>query len=121
MENYDTTIKIEGELALDMAMTMILPAAIQQQQIISDNILKLKEVGVKSGNSEMKKHLDNIGKNIAALWKSSELLKKAVDADKSDKIIAEMDKLRVAVDALEREVDDAIWPLPKYSEMLFIY
>jgi glutamine synthetase len=121
MENYNTTIKIEGELALDMAMTMILPVAIQQQQSISDNILNLKEVGVTSGTSEMKKHLDRIGKNISALWKSSELLKKAVDADNSEKIIAEMDKLRVAVDALEREVDDAIWPLPKYSEMLFIY
>ena len=39
VENYDTTIKIEGKLASDMALTMILPVAIKQQQMISENIL----------------------------------------------------------------------------------
>ena len=121
MENYNTTIKIEGELALDMALTTILPVAIKQQQTISDNILNLQDVGVTSGNTEMKKHIDNIGKNISSLWKAAELLKKAVNSDNSAKIITEMKKLRKAVDALEMQVDDNLWPLPKYSEMLFIY
>ena len=121
MENYNTTIKIEGELAIDIAKTMVLPVAIQQQQLISENMLNLQDVGVTSGTEEMTKHLDSIGKNIAALWESSEILQKAVDADNSADIISGMDSLRTAVDALEKEVDDKLWPLPKYSEMLFIY
>ena len=49
------------------------------------------------------------------------MLQKANKADNSAKIIVEMNKLREAVDGLEREVDDDLWPLPKYGEMLFIY
>ncbi len=120
-ENYETTIKIEGELALDMALTTILPVAVEQQKLFSDNILKMKSVGLTSGSTEIKKHIDNIGKNISALWTASELLKKAINADNSEKIITTMGKLRKAVDSLEMQVDDNLWPLPKYSEMLFIY
>jgi glutamine synthetase len=32
-----------------------------------------------------------------------------------------MSELRIAADGLEKEVDDAIWPLPKYRELLFVY
>ena len=121
MENYDTSIKIEGELALDMAQTMILPVAIKQQQVVSDNILNLQDVGVTSGISAMTKHLDTIGQNIEALCASSEELQQSLDADDSAGIIEAMEKLRTAVDALEKAVDDKLWPLPKYGEMLFIY
>ena len=40
---------------------------------------------------------------------------------KHEEILAAMAELRKVVDALEREVDDARWPLPKYREMLFVY
>ena len=40
---------------------------------------------------------------------------------KHEGILAAMAELRKVVDALEREVDDARWPLPKYREMLFVY
>jgi len=121
LENYDTTIMIEGELALDMAKTMILPVAVTQQQMLADNIMQLKNVGVKAGIKEMKATLEEVGKLIAALCDSAGLLKKAIASESASKIIKAMDKLRSAVDGLEKEVDDAIWPLPKYGEMLFIY
>jgi glutamine synthetase len=121
LENYETTIMIEGELALDMAKTMILPVAVKQQKMLADNIMQLKSVGVKAGIKEMKVTLEEVGKLIASLCSASLELKKAIDKNSASKIIAGMEKLRSAVDGLEREVDDAIWPLPKYGEMLFIY
>jgi glutamine synthetase len=120
-EGYETTIMIEGELSLEMAKTMILPVAIQQQTLIAENILNLKEVGVKSGVAAQKATLEEIGELIDALCVASGKLEKAVSADATAKIIASMDELRAAVDGLEKIVDDEIWPLAKYAEMLFIY
>ena len=121
MENYETTIKIEGELALDMANRMIMPVAIKQQNLISENILNMEDLGVSTGLTPLKKKLETIGILMEALSESSEKLQKAVDANATTEIISTMKTLRLAVDGLEREVDDAQWPLPTYGEMLFIY
>lgn len=121
MENYETTIKIEGELALEIANKMIMPVAIKQQNQISENILNLKDIGMKAGLSPLMQRLEKIGLLMEDVSNSIEKMQKALAADSTSKIIAEMDILRKAVDGLEREVDDAIWPLPTYGEMLFIY
>ena len=121
MENYDTTIMIEGELALEMAKTMILPAAVRQQKELSDNLMNLKACGVKAGVKELKASLETLGSLIADLLQASDKLQKAIKAESSAKIISAMTDLRAAGDGLEKEVDDSVWPLPKYGEMLFIY
>jgi len=121
LENYETTIKIEGELALDIANRMIMPVAIKQQNLISENILNLMELKVQAGLTPLKKRLESIGKLMDDLFDASEKLEKAVKANATARIISGMEKLRLAVDGLEREVDDAIWPLPTYGEMLFMY
>jgi glutamine synthetase len=120
-ESYETTIMIEGELALEMARTMIFPVAIKQQTLISENVLNLKDIGVKAGVAVQKERLELIGTLIDGLCTASAKLEKAVAADATGKIIATVEELRVAVDGLEKEVDDVIWPLPKYGEMLFLY
>jgi glutamine synthetase len=121
MENYETTIKIEGELALDMANKMILPVAIKQQSIIAENLLNLEDLGVAAGASTLKKQLESIGMLMDALSAASADLYNAISANDTEKTIEEMQSLRLAVDSLERLVDDSIWPLPTYGEMLFIY
>ena len=121
LENYETTIMIEGELSLDMAKTMILPVAIKQQQLIADNIIKLKSVEVKAGIKELKENLTTVGNLIAELCTSATALKTAISKKSTEEILSSMEKLRTAVDRLEKEVDDTLWPLPKYGEMLFIY
>ena len=112
---------IEGELSLDMAKTMILPVAIKQQQLIADNIIKLKSVEVKAGIKELKENLTTVGNLIAELCTSATALKTAISKKSTEEILSSMEKLRTAVDRLEKEVDDTLWPLPKYGEMLFIY
>ena len=121
LENYETTIMIEGELSLEIAKTMILPVAVKQQKMILENILDLKSLGIKAGLPELKINAEGIGKLIADLCIASNQLKKAVGIESAPKIISSMDNLRSAVDGLEKEVDDGLWPLPKYGELLFIY
>jgi glutamine synthetase len=107
-ENYDTSIMIEGELTLEIGKTMILPAAVEQLKKI-EGVKPLKAMATK------------IEKQIGALVSATDALEKAIAAESSEKIIAAMLKVREAGDALEKEVDDNTWPLPKYGEMLFIY
>ena len=55
---------------------------------------------------------------ISANDKLETLLDKSAPAQKK---IDAMNDIRKVADALETEVDDTLWPLPKYSEMLFVY
>ena len=121
MENYETTITIEGNTALDMAKTIIFPAALKQQSMLLENIKSLESVGVKSGASALKKSVEKLGKLIDSLAKGIQNLEKALDKEDSDAIIETMLEVRSAADGLEKEVDDSIWSLPKYKELLFIY
>ncbi len=120
-ENYSTTIMIEGNLALEMAMTMMLPAAINQQSAIAANIKALEDIGVKVGIKEQKIVLEKIGKLVGNLCAASDKLEKALAKEDSVKTIAAMNNLREAGDGLEKLVDDERWPLPKYGELLFVY
>ena len=88
---------------------------------LSTNIIKLKAIGVTAGAEEQKKKTVIIGELITDLCDSSEKMEKALEAHKTDAILKETENMRKAVDKLEQEVDDYIWPLPKYGEMLFIY
>jgi len=121
MENYETTITIEGNTALDMAKTMIFPAAVKQQTMILENLNALNAAGIKNGAATLKKNAEKIGKLIESLVKGTQSLEKAINNESSSQIIEAMNDLRIAADGLEKEVDDSIWPLPKYRELLFVY
>ncbi|NOY76149.1 MAG: glutamine synthetase type III [Kiritimatiellaeota bacterium] len=121
LEGYETVIAIEGELSLEIAKTMILPAATRHQTMVAKNIINLKEVGVQTGVASQKKSLKLVGHLIDDLCGSADALQSATEAGATKSIIAEMANIRAAVDGLEKEIDDQIWPLPKYGEMLFIY
>jgi glutamine synthetase len=121
LENYETTIAIEGNTALDMAKTIIFPAALKQQAMLLENIKSLDAAGVKAGASTLKKSAEKLGKLIDSLAKGIQNLEKALQEESSEAVIDAMLEVRTAGDALEKEVDDSIWPLPKYKELLFIY
>jgi glutamine synthetase len=104
-----------------MAKTIIFPAALKQQSMLLENIKSLESVGVKSGASTLKKSVEKLGKLIDSLAKGTQNLEKALDKEDSDAIIEAMLEVRSAADGLEKEVDDSIWSLPKYKELLFIY
>lgn len=120
-EEYHKKLKIEGELALNMVNTIYLPTAVAQMNKLADTVAKLSSVGIKSGVKEIKASIEEIGGILAKIDAAAAALKKEVAADKPAKIAEALFPLRKAVDALELVVDDSLWPLPKYSEMLFIY
>ena len=121
MDEYKTKVQIEGELALDMARTMIMPVAIRQQSEIVSNLKKLFAIEMENGLDAQVQHAQWIGNLITSLSTCSNNLEKAVKTTNSKKILSCMAKLRKSVDELEGLVSDEYWPLPKYSEMLFIY
>ena len=117
VEQYATKLNIEAETAASMARTMILPAAVRY-------LAEVKAAGLVPLATELKTATDALIKNLKALEKvnashpSVEGLKHAIYM--RDKVIPAMDATRAAADLLEKLVADDLWPLPKYSEMLFI-
>ena len=72
--------------------------------------------------SAQKSAAEAIGKLLDGIELESRNLEKVLAAkDASAKILESMANLRKLVDTLEKRVDDDLWTLPKYREMLFLY
>ncbi|HHQ44921.1 MAG TPA: glutamine synthetase type III [Candidatus Altiarchaeales archaeon] len=122
MENYMKTIDIEGKTALDMAKTMILPAATRQQSRLAKTVKHLAEIDAENPSlTGHKKQLDKISRLTADLYKNIQELEKTVEDGQTQTTKNSMNKLKQTIDTLEKETSDKNWPLPKYSELLFIY
>jgi glutamine synthetase len=119
VEMYETLIQIEAETALNIAKTQIFPAVIDYQSKIVQNISSLKSVGVKAGVEAQKSMAEKIGAGIEAAAAAISKLEEAIGCAESS--TGAMLELREAVDSLELLVDDSVWPMAKYSELLFIY
>ncbi|MFM9139423.1 MAG: glutamine synthetase type III, partial [Solirubrobacterales bacterium] len=117
VEQYSTKLNIEGETAASMAATMILPAAIRY-------IAECRAAGVPQVEKQVRGATDRLVKQLRRLEKANEdhPAEEGLELAKymRDKVIPAMDGVRAEADALERMIPDDLWPLPKYSEMLFI-
>jgi len=120
-ETYEKTIDFEGRCALDMAKTMIAPAAIKYQTRLARGIENLHKAGGGPSKVPMKKQLAVVSKLIAKMFSETGALDKALGKADTKATLKHMTSLREVVDALEGEVDDRSWPMPKYRDMLFLY
>ncbi|MDD3119659.1 MAG: glutamine synthetase III [Victivallales bacterium] len=120
-ETYDLVTKIEAETAVNMVNTMILPATIAYQNKVAGNVTKLKELGLSAGLEAQLAILEKTGTRLQQATATVDRLEKAIAAGDSRQTIACQHELRTVVDELEGLVDDSLWPMPKYSELLFIY
>ena len=112
-DEYHTRVRIEGEIALEIARTMVAPAARKE-------FLASKAAGSAPGAKAVQAYAAQVGKLLGNLDRSANALEKAL-LGKHEGIIKAMTDLREVVDGLEKILPDAAWPLPKYREMLFIY
>jgi glutamine synthetase len=119
IEQYATKLNIEAETAASIARTMILPAAAR-------HLALLKAANMQAAVSETELLIGELWGAIAELEKAN-LSENQPDEEPMrwatymrDKVIPAMDGVRDVADRLERIVADDLWPLPKYSEMLFI-
>ncbi len=117
VEQYSTKLNIEAETAASIARTMILPAAVRY-------LTECKTAGMTSLASELKSANDELVKRLKLLEKANSSHPAAEGLKHAqymrDKVIPAMDRTRETADLLEGLVADDLWPLPKYSEMLFI-
>jgi glutamine synthetase len=116
-EQYAVKLNIEAETAASIARTMLLPAAVRHLE-------QLRGAGVEALIAETSGLVDRFVDAIHALEAVNET-HPDVDAHKHalymrDEVVPAMDGVREIADRLERIVADDLWPLPKYSEMLFI-
>ena len=126
-EQYILSIEVEAKLVVDMAKTMIYPAAIQYLFELSNTNASMADMGVELDNSVAKKVAAEANAMMAAVEKLSAAMEKEnfSNTEKhmqycANEICGLMDEVRAHADILETEVADDLWPLPKYREMLFI-
>jgi glutamine synthetase len=129
VEQYFMTINIEGEMAADIARTMVLPAANRALAELLLTLQRAGEVGMKIGGvQKMARHM---AETVDALVEATEALDEQnaeLGGDDIESkaehmrhnIIPAMAAVREAVDTLEDLVPDDLWPMPIYREMLFI-
>ena len=114
---YDTVIALEGNCAVTMARTELIPAALEYQKQLADNI---KSVGSLGKTVAQKKLLKELSGLIDAALTLTDALEAAVAKHDSAKTTAGMVKLREVIDALETLTPANIWPVPSYAEMLLM-
>ncbi len=136
LEKYIKKLQIESRVLGDLATNHILPTAIAYQNRLIENAKGLKEVLDSKTFVTLSRNQLNaikfISEHIAAIKDLTEAMvearKKAnVIEDSAEKaaayrdtVMIYFDKIRYHVDKLEFMVDDELWPLPKYRELLFI-
>ncbi|MGZ4167936.1 MAG: glutamine synthetase III family protein [Solirubrobacteraceae bacterium] len=119
LEQYVTKLNIEAETAAAIAKTMLLPAAARHIALLLSAQMAeaASEVGaLVSEFQDAIKELDNA--NLAENQPHDDTLKHAEYM--RDTTVPAMEAMREAADKLEKVVADDLWPLPKYSEILFV-
>ena len=126
-EQYILSIEVEAKLVIEMAKTMIYPAATQYLAELSMANNGMAELGIEMDNAIVLSIATETNAMVAAVAELSTAIKQhdfdSIEAHMNycaHEIRGLMVKVRTHVDALEAEVSDDLWPLPKYREMLFI-
>ncbi len=136
MEKYAKQIQIESRVLGDLATNHIIPVAIQYQNILIENVKGLKDVldhktFVKLSKNQVQsvkdisEHISGIKENVNKMINERKIANKIDNLQEkalyyNKKVLPYFDLIRYHVDKLELLVDDKLWPLPKYRELLFL-
>jgi glutamine synthetase len=127
LEQYVKTVAAEARLTIEIADTMIVPAAIRYQGELASAAANVKAAGLSPDTTL----LHSVSTMIGKLQDAIVTLKSTLDYHPSGnildeakhychKLVPDMLAVREATDTLEGVVADDLWPLPTYQEMLFI-
>ena len=133
-ETYSKKIEIEARTLRDMALNHLLPVAVSYKSNLLDIIWKAKEVYgddykkyieyESSQVAEISKKVCNVYECCGRIDTECDRLMKIGSREQAvefhDKVIPIMEKIRAELDTLEMIIDDQMWPMPKYRELLFI-
>ena len=133
-ETYVKKLQIEARIIGDMCLNHVIPAAVRYQNILIENVKGIKEIFgddylqyCSSEIETLKKistYINNVSADVESLVearkKANRISNIASRAKAYSLDVKEMmDKVRVSADNLEMLIDDEMWPLPKYRELLF--
>ena len=135
-ETYTKKVQIESRVLGDLAINHIIPVATRYQSVLVDNLVKLKTLFPVAKASEltsgdlgtiekMSHHMSLIKEEFERMTEARKAANRITDEREKaiayhDTVIPAMEKIRTHIDKLELMVDNEMWPLPKYREMLFI-
>lgn len=130
-ETYTKKIQIEGRVLGDLTMNHIVPIASRYEALLLDKVYKMAQIpGLNAApDIELIKKIQDHTASIQRLTEEMTEARKRANRieDQREKAIAYhdevagfFDEIRYHIDKLEEIVDDQIWPLPKYRELLFI-
>ncbi len=134
LEEYTKKIQIEGRVLGDIARNHVIPTAIRYQNTLIENVRGLKEIFGKDFEKiakeqislikEISAHIEGINSNVEAMTEARKKANALTDAQKMaesycDKVKPYFDIIREHCDKLELLVDDEVWTLTKYRELLF--
>ena len=134
LEEYTKKIQIEGRVLGDIARNHVVPTAIKYQNTLIDNVRGLKEIFGKDFEviakeqikmiKEISEHIEGISSKIDAMVEARRTANLLTNSEKMaaaycDKVKPFFDAIRYHSDKLELLVDDEMWTLTKYRELLF--
>lgn len=135
LENYTKKIQIESRVLGDLAGNHVIPVAIRYQNALIENVKGLKQVldlktyGKLSQNqmemiTEISEHVDKIKSFVNEMVEARKVANQIPGAEEKafaycNHVLPYFDRIRYHADKLELLVDDELWPLPKYRELLF--
>ncbi len=127
LEQYCKTVNVEANLTTKIARTSILPAAFRYQTALAENATAMKGAGFTPDTAVLKQVTDLVAKLQVGLGRLDEVTGEHAGGDALAEakhfckaVLPAMLKVREAADALESVVEDDLWPLPTYQEILFI-
>ncbi|MFS8616963.1 MAG: glutamine synthetase III [Solitalea sp.] len=133
LEAFIKKIQIEGRVLGDLAQNHIIPTALTYQTSLIDNVKGLKEIGLDKKNyqsqldiiEKISAHVNLVKQNVDAMTEERKKANKLTDVRKmaaayDQKVKPYFEVIRYNIEKLERMVDDSVWPMPKYRELLFL-
>ena len=133
-ETYVKKLQIEARIMGDICLNHVIPAAVRYQNVLIENVKGMKDIFgdgyidfCSSEIETLKKistYINNISADVDALVEARKKANRIQDIAERAKVYSHevkdmMDKVRMSADNLEMLVDDEMWPLPKYRELLF--
>ena len=134
-ETYVKKLQIEARVIGDICLNHVLPAAIRYQNVLIENVRGVKEIFGEEYTALCASEVATLRKISLFINRMTEDVEALVEARKKANRIEDiatrakvyshevkdlMDKVRYSADHLEMLIDDEMWPLPKYRELLFI-
>ena len=136
-ENYSMKLQIESRVLGDLVINHIIPAAKRYQNVLLQKVVGVKQVFNESDAAALNEQDMQLIRRIenhtgAIVAKVEEMNRERAHANHidnqreraitfHDKVVPLMENVRSHVDDLEMVIDDQLWPLPKYRELLFIH